>query len=382
MKPHIAFVHDISGARASGCQLLWANAACHLSETQAAHVGVCCAPGAAMDMFEFRRLQDLGVPIHVPKSPKGGLARRLLRFTGIWHENTAEEQTFAWLDRFQPDLVVICQSAFIGVDYWGEPCLRRKWPYVSISQCAAEHIWPPDDQIRQLREGFQHAKRNYFVSQRNREWVETVLAESLANARVICNPFRVNYDAPFAWPAEEGIWRVGCVARLYPPAKGQDLILHMLALEKWKARPLSVTFAGSGSHAKSLKKLAARLGISQVTFAGQIEDIDQFWARHHMLLSGSRYEGMPMVVLEALLCGRPCVLTDVAGHAEHILEGKNGFLAAAPTVALLDSAMEKAWQERHRWRGMGSLAYQRSRSMIPKNPGSVLAEDLLNVATF
>ena len=57
------------------------------------------------------------------------------------------------------------------------------------------------------------------------------------------------------------------------------------------------------------------------------------WAEHHALVLPSRFEGMPLVVVEAMLCGRPCIVTDVGGNAELIRDGINGFLAKAPTGA-------------------------------------------------
>ena len=42
---------------------------------------------------------------------------------------------------------------------------------------------------------------------------------------------------------------------------------------------------------------------------------------------------MPLSLVEALFCGRPALVTDIAGHAELITEGENGFLAEAATVA-------------------------------------------------
>ena len=65
---------------------------------------------------------------------------------------------------------------------------------------------------------------------------------------------------------------------------------------------------------------------------------------------------MPLSVVEAMLCGRPCIVTDVAGNRELIRDNVNGFLAKAPTVELLDEAMNRAWENRHRLREMGEAA--------------------------
>ena len=54
----------------------------------------------------------------------------------------------------------------------------------------------------------------------------------------------------------------------------------------------------------------------------------------------SRFEGLPLALVEAMLCPRPAVVTNVAGNTEVIEDGETGFVAAAPTAGHLDEAME------------------------------------------
>ena len=49
---------------------------------------------------------------------------------------------------------------------------------------------------------------------------------------------------------------------------------------------------------------------------------------NHVHAMPSRIEGLPLVLIEAMLCGRPVVATDVAG-AEVIEDEVTGFLAGA-----------------------------------------------------
>jgi glycosyltransferase involved in cell wall biosynthesis len=82
----------------------------------------------------------------------------------------------------------------------------------------------------------------------------------------------------------------------------------------------------------------------------------------------SRYEGMPLALVEAMLCGRTCVVTDVAGHRELVRDGINGFLAKAPTVELLDSAMNRLWDARCELKQMGSSAAEDVRRWVSSDP--------------
>src|SRR6266516_2159815 len=129
------------------------------------------------------------------------------------------------------------------------------------------------------------------------------------------------------------------------PAKGQDILFHVLASDKWRDRPVTVSLFGKGPMERGLRRLASRLGLEgRVRFCEYASEIEELWASHHALVLPSRYEGMPIALVEAMLCGRPAIVTDVAGHTELLKDGISGFVAAAPTVQHLDDAMERAWE--------------------------------------
>jgi len=87
----------------------------------------------------------------------------------------------------------------------------------------------------------------------------------------------------------------------------------------------------------------------------------------------SRYEGLPLVIVEAMLCGRPVVATNVAGHSEVIEDGVVGFLADAPTVASIANALERLWERRSEAEQMGKAAAVRIRQLVPPDPIKVFS---------
>src|SRR5205814_4318214 len=112
----------------------------------------------------------------------------------------------------------------------------------------------------------------------------------------------------------EGSLRLACVARLNVHAKGQDVLLKTLAVKKWKARDVSLTLFGEGPHRQVLHNLARYLGLERVSFAGQVDDILSVWDRHNLWVLASRYEGLSLAVMEAMLIGRPNVVTPPGGN--------------------------------------------------------------------
>lgn len=56
------------------------------------------------------------------------------------------------------------------------------------------------------------------------------------------------------------------------------------------------------------------------------DQLAPYYRAAKVLLVPSAHEGLPMVIIEALRCGTPCVATNVSGHPEIIKQGENGFL--------------------------------------------------------
>jgi glycosyltransferase involved in cell wall biosynthesis len=273
---------------------------------------------------------------------------------------------FAWLGQFNPSLCVISQGgAYDGVE-WMEACRERGISYVTIAQLALDWIWPADRDQERLRSALCSAKHCYFVSEGNRRLVCTQLGIELPNSRVVRNPFGVRYDSPLPW-RNANPYRLACVARLDPQFKGQDLLFQVLRQGKWKERPVKVTLYGNGRSKVLLESLREKWGLDMVSFGGFQQPAD-IWACEQILVLPSRHEGLPLVAVEAMLSGRPCIVTDVAGNTEVVEDGVSGFVAAASTAELLDEAMERAWACRQAWPKMGEAAARRIRELVPPDP--------------
>jgi glycosyltransferase involved in cell wall biosynthesis len=286
----------------------------------------------------------------------------------------------SWLDRQQPDLVCISQGGIADGLSWMLHCRRSGIAYVVIVQSNAEWLWPDDALGEQMALAYKSAAMCCFVSQHNRELLEDQIGQALTNAAVVRNPFNLSRDARPAWPASEPDWRLACVARLDPVAKGQDILLRALAAEKWRPRNLRVSFYGSGRCERAVRRLAQRLRLANVEFKGHVADVEQIWRENHALVLPSRYEGTPLAVVEAMFCERPCIVTDVAGNAEVVEHGISGFVACGTTVNLFDRALEDAWQRREEWQEMGAMARQRVASMIPGDPAGDFSDLLIRVS--
>jgi glycosyltransferase involved in cell wall biosynthesis len=71
-----------------------------------------------------------------------------------------------------------------------------------------------------------------------------------------------------------------------------------------------------------------------VTFIPWRADVEVLYAAADLVLLTSDNEGMPVCLIEAGLCGRPVVATDVGGVAEVVAHGETGLLAGRDVPAL------------------------------------------------
>jgi glycosyltransferase involved in cell wall biosynthesis len=296
-------------------------------------------------------------------------------------ESTAALELQRCVGTRPPGLVVLSDGAALPPVDLLERCIAKRWPFVTIGQANWEAYWPSDEYAERYRKAVPAARRCYFVSETNILLAEKQIAHKFSNAEIIRNPFNVDFDASPAWPplGTNDELRLACVARLHPPSKGQDILFEALAAAPWAQRRWRLYLYGEGSMRNCLEWLAQRLGLgNRVVFAGY-RDVKEIWTSNHVLIMPSRYEGLPLAIVEAMLCGRPVVATNVAGHSEIIEDGVTGFLADAPTADSVADALERFWAQRFNAQEIGVAASKRIRELVPHDPALVYSNKIKDV---
>ena len=364
-----------------GSEELWSQAAIRLKGM--GHDVTACVQGWDGERHPgLLKLEGAGVEVsYRPRFRPPKLWQRALRKLS---RNAVGGSDTDWTEQLaarRPELVIISEG---GNDQPRDLCLpfiTKNIPFALLMQAAAEAWWPTDHQVEKAATIFQHARAAFFVSEANRRLTKMQYLGECRHAEVIRNPFNVSYDIELPWPEIGEGMRVAFVGRLEPEAKGCDILLDMLSAARWRERRVTITFYGEGHSSGAVRSYAKLLGLENVNFEGHVKNIEDIWRRNHLLALPSRREGLPLAIVEAMLCRRPCVVTDVAGNPELIEDNVTGFVAGAATVRHFDEAMERAWAARDQWKEIGCRAGESVRRLVPRDPAGIFAEKLVKLAS-
>ena len=149
--------------------------------------------------------------------------------------------------------------------------------------------------------------------------------------------------APVAPRRSPTPFRVMSVGQLQP-AKGYHLLLDVLAALAGAGRDVRLTLVGDGPSRRSLEARTARLGLGErVTFTGALNQgrVRALLAECDAFVLPSFAEGIPVVLMEAMAVGLPCVATRITGIPELITDGESGLLVTAADDEGLAAALAR-----------------------------------------
>jgi len=357
-----------------GSELLWTKTIAELLH-QDCTIGVCVNQKLQLPDWITTLENEKRISVYrTPVSPLSKAKQLVNKFLPYKFRIQPKDNRQEYITKFAPDLLVVNQGFnFNGVDLMTF-AIQSKINYVIISHAVNEGMWPDLNLRKKMIQGFGNSQKNYFVSQDNLEVTEAQLGFKLQNSEVIRNPFNVPFDVDLDYPQQED-YHVACVGRYDFYAKGQDVLLRVLALDKWKRRNLIVNFYGEGNDVENLKDLIQLYEIKNAIVHTHTDTI-AIWKNNQALVLTSRFEGLPLVLVEAMLCRRFAIITNVSGNKELIKDNETGFIAAAPRPEYVDEAMERAWQVRGNWESIGEQARQELIKNIPENPALVFANKL------
>lgn len=108
--------------------------------------------------------------------------------------------------------------------------------------------------------------------------------------------------------------------------KNNNTLIKSLALTQ--DENIHLLLCGSGEQENELKILAKQLGIvKQVHFLGNRSDMPCLYNIADVFVMASYREGLSRAIMEAMASGLPCLVSNIRGNNDLVVEGKGGYLA-------------------------------------------------------
>ncbi|MCR5809442.1 MAG: glycosyltransferase family 4 protein [Clostridiales bacterium] len=154
--------------------------------------------------------------------------------------------------------------------------------------------------------------------------------------------------------------------------KNQKTLVSAAAQLKDRIPGLKVLLAGNGPSEQELRAQIASLGLQDtVRLLGYRTDLERVTPAVDLVVSCSFREGMPLNIIEAMLCKKPVVASHNRGHDELVEDGRTGYLVDPDDVdGFADAIAELAANPEERT-SFGESAFERA---IPYSVGEVKRE--------
>lgn len=155
-----------------------------------------------------------------------------------------------------------------------------------------------------------------------------------------------------AKPEQKGPINIVMVARFDQQKDQAELLKAVHPIEN-----IHVYFAGDGPSRNNVEKLAKDLNIERnVTFLGEIDNVEELLSKGQIFALTSNWEGFPCSTLEAMRAGLPTVVSDVGGSAEAIEQGVTGYAVPKGDIDQLRSVLKDLVENHEKRKKMGKAA--------------------------
>ena len=148
----------------------------------------------------------------------------------------------------------------------------------------------------------------------------------------------------FGLPVERQL--IGVVGRLHEQKAHDDLFRALALLPQVRARQLTCLVIGTGDLLAPLTQLVKELGLEDcVIFTGMRTDVPRLVAALDVFVMSSRWEGLPIALLEAMASAKAVLCTRVGGIPDVVIDGDNGVLVNAGDVAHFAQRLDALLQD-------------------------------------
>ncbi|MEM1030730.1 MAG: glycosyltransferase [Myxococcota bacterium] len=161
-----------------------------------------------------------------------------------------------------------------------------------------------------------------------------------------------------AWGLGDDAVVVGSVGRL---AAEKNHVLLIDALAPRLGPTMRLVLAGDGAEREAIAARAAALGVGDfVHRLGMVRDVPGVLNGFDVFALSSAWEGLPLVLVEAMATSLPVVATAVGGVVNVVVEGETGTLVPAGDVAAMRAALARLCDDPERRAAWGAAGRRRA----------------------
>ncbi len=154
--------------------------------------------------------------------------------------------------------------------------------------------------------------------------------------------------------AGEGRFLVAAAGRLTVQKGFEHLIRALELLDRSDVRAV---IAGEGPLKDELERSVRERGLSSgVALTGFREDVWKIFCAADAVVIPSLYEGLPLVLIEAMAAGKPVIASNIYGLADVVRDGETGFLVEAGSHTAIARALERLLDDTATGGSMGAAA--------------------------
>jgi len=125
--------------------------------------------------------------------------------------------------------------------------------------------------------------------------------------------------------------------------KGVDYLIKAFSIVKEAHPKAKLIICGTGKEIGKLQRMVQELGVRDVEFTGSVPNkqvLALMKSAAIFVLPTVTMEGHPKALIEAMACGASCVVSDVPGNEDIIVNGHTGILVPASNINALSNALE------------------------------------------
>lgn len=265
----------------------------------------------------------------------------------------------AVLEREKPDITVsmFCNEASLlpAIKAGGRKLLEVHFSRFKRLQYGRKGLWALADRWRSRRDLHTACRYDRFVVLTEEDrgyWRGVDNIEAIPNA--------VSFECPVPAPlTSRKVLAVGRLSR----QKGFDRLIDAWAIAVRDNPGWTLEIVGSGELAEPIKRQIEAAGATgSVVLTPSCSDMPAKYREASVLAMTSRYEGLPMALIEAQTCGLPIVAMDCrCGPRDVVTDGRSGFIVSDGDTAAFASRLSRLMSDDALRLDMGRHAVEESR---------------------